>query len=253
MNNNHQSTSRTKAGSTISINNEEQNNPNSPTTSTSSTLTYLLILDFEATCDERKTPNPQEIIEFPTLLYNIQTRQIEDVFHYYIRPDVHCELSEFCTTLTGITQEQIENGGIPLKDALRRHEIWLEEHNLLLSRSQQRENGIVAEECFDYNNNSPSCIYLTCGDWDLRTCLPNQLNHMNEKVPSHFKHWINIKKDFSEFYSRKARGMVRMLNLLGLELDGRHHSGIDDCYNIAKICTKMLENGWIPKSPSENL
>jgi len=29
--------------------------------------------------------------------------------------------------------------------------------------------------------------------------------------------------------------MAGMLNILGMKLDGRHHSGIDDCRNIAKI------------------
>ena len=31
---------------------------------------HLLVLDFEATCDETKTPQPQEIIEFPVVLLN---------------------------------------------------------------------------------------------------------------------------------------------------------------------------------------
>jgi inhibitor of KinA sporulation pathway (predicted exonuclease) len=34
-----------------------------------------------------------------------------------------------------------------------------------------------------------------------------------------------------------------MLSELAIELDGRHHSGIDDSYNIAKICKTMLRDG----------
>ena len=42
----------------------------------------------------------------------------------------------------------------------------------------------------------------------------------------------------------KKRGisdMTEMLKYLGLQLDGRHHSGIDDSLNIAKIALKLME------------
>ncbi len=35
---------------------------------TTLTFDYYVILDFEATCDQGKTPKPQEIIEFPSAL-----------------------------------------------------------------------------------------------------------------------------------------------------------------------------------------
>ena len=35
--------------------------------------------------------------------------------------------------------------------------------------------------------------------------------------------------------------MAEMLDLLELPLDGRHHSGIDDAKNIAKIAKSLLE------------
>ena len=34
-----------------------------------------------------------------------------------------------------------------------------------------------------------------------------------------------------------------MLRKLGLELTGRHHSGIDDCRNIAKIARYLAASG----------
>ena len=37
--------------------------------------------------------------------------------------------------------------------------------------------------------------------------------------------------------------MVGMLQYLKLKLDGRHHSGIDDTRNIAKIMIKMIKDG----------
>ena len=66
-------------------------------------LQYLLILDFEATCGD-DLRGPQEIIEFPTLLYNLQKDEVQATFHEYVRPVMSPTLTAFCTKLTGITQ-----------------------------------------------------------------------------------------------------------------------------------------------------
>lgn len=202
---------------------------------------YLCVLDFEATCTAKGVPRPQEIIEFPTLLLNVKTNQVESVFHYYIKPDVHPTLSEFCTELTGIQQETVDKG-ISLQEALGLHEEWLTENDLV--PWQPNEN----------NGNSDSknktFLYLTCGDWDLETCLPRQLQYHSMKVPSHFKAWINVKTAFKERHGTKMKGMRMLLNHFGLEMEGRHHSGIDDCHNIARACQSMLAEGWVPSVTS---
>jgi len=41
-----------------------------------------------------------------------------------------------------------------------------------------------------------------------------------------------------------VRGMPDMLDLCGLKLEGRHHSGIDDSRNIAACVIKCLELGF---------
>ena len=69
-----------------------------------STLKYLLVLDFEATCWESGTRIDQEIIEFPTLLYDINKKEVKATFHRYVRPVRSPKLSQFCTSLTGIEQ-----------------------------------------------------------------------------------------------------------------------------------------------------
>lgn len=37
--------------------------------------------------------------------------------------------------------------------------------------------------------------------------------------------------------------MVEMLKTFGLELEGKHHSGIDDVYNIARVTMELLKRG----------
>jgi len=39
----------------------------------------------------------QEIIEFPVLKVNGRTFETEAQFHQYVQPDVHKELTDFCT------------------------------------------------------------------------------------------------------------------------------------------------------------
>jgi hypothetical protein len=68
------------------------------------TFDYLLVLDFEATCNEGARPYPQEIIEFPVFVLNTKTLEVEGSFHRFVRPTIHTSLSPFCTQLTGISQ-----------------------------------------------------------------------------------------------------------------------------------------------------
>ena len=68
---------------------------------------YFVVIDFEATCDKEKNPYPQEIIEFPSVLVNSMTGQLEDSFQIYVRPTCNHLLSDFCKELTGIQQIQV--------------------------------------------------------------------------------------------------------------------------------------------------
>ena len=65
---------------------------------------YLLVLDFEATCDSPVQTSPQEIIEFPTVVIDTSTGRIVDEFRAHVTPVVHPVISPFCTELTGIDQ-----------------------------------------------------------------------------------------------------------------------------------------------------
>lgn len=66
---------------------------------------YILVLDFEATCEENVRLNPQEIIEFPVVVYDLNKNQVwtDNIFHYYIKPSVNPKLTNFCKNLTKIT------------------------------------------------------------------------------------------------------------------------------------------------------
>ncbi|XP_056682543.1 uncharacterized protein [Spinacia oleracea] len=55
--------------------------------------------------------HPQEIIEFPSVVVNSRTGQLEDCFQMYVRPTHHNLLSDFCKSLTGGVQHNNVQGG----------------------------------------------------------------------------------------------------------------------------------------------
>lgn len=68
-------------------------------------LEYLLVLDFEATCEEDVKLKPcSEIIEFPVMVISLKEAKVIDKFHHYVTPSYNPKLTKFCTELTGITQ-----------------------------------------------------------------------------------------------------------------------------------------------------
>lgn len=68
------------------------------------------MLDFEATCEEDVKLKPcSEIIEFPVMVVSLKEAKIIDKFHHYVTPSFNPKLTKFCTELTGITQEMVDN------------------------------------------------------------------------------------------------------------------------------------------------
>eukprot|EP01095_Lingulamoeba_sp_RSL-Kostka_P006235 TRINITY_DN194_c2_g1_i1.p1 TRINITY_DN194_c2_g1~~TRINITY_DN194_c2_g1_i1.p1 ORF type:complete len:210 (-),score=47.29 TRINITY_DN194_c2_g1_i1:650-1279(-) len=184
---------------------------------------YFIVLDFEATCNNPIQMKPMEIIEFPCVLLNAATLEIEDRIQFYVKPVINPILSDFCTSLTGITQDVVDEG-ITFEEALEGINDWIvNKHNL--------------------ENIGERYAFVTCGDWDLKTMLPSQMRLTKQKVPKRYKKWINIKKVHQKHYKkRKQLGMAKLLKYFNLELVGRHHSGIDDCVNISRILVEMLND-----------
>lgn len=192
--------------------------------------TYVCVLDFEATCwIYEKAGNRAEIIEFPSVLIKVNYQNLPTYvseFRKFVKPTLNPILTDFCTKLTGITQSDVDNANT-FKTVFMEHQTWLKEH--------------VPDSC--------KLFFATCGHWDLRTMLPNQVKKINGlKIPSCYKCYINLKDDFKFFYGKTVGSMTDMLTKLGLKLEGRHHSGIDDCRNIAKVLVTMLNHGYEVKN-----
>lgn len=183
---------------------------------------YILVIDFEATCDEPNPPNfLHEIIEFPVVVVDVQLRRVCMEFHSFVRPMMHPILSPFCKQLTGIRQEEVDTAPT-LPEVIRRFEVW-------------------------FKNSFPPharVIFATDGPWDMRDFMYNH-SHKRSGVhfPQLFYQWVDVKQAFANFFHMNRQRIVRMLEYLGLPHEGRLHSGIDDSRNIARIVIGLLIRG----------
>ncbi|KAG5503420.1 hypothetical protein JKF63_05559 [Porcisia hertigi] len=193
-----------------------------------------VVLDFEATCEEgRGYFANQEVIEFPMILVDARTARPVAEFQRYVRPVRNPVLSAFCTRLTGITQDMVKNRdtfAVVYREALE---------------------FLAAAGLGDAAPMRSYCI-VTCGDWDLKTMLPAQMRLSGQQeTPLSFQRWCNLKACMSKlgFHdSVRRRGpseLPDMLQMVGLQLQGRHHSGIDDCRNIAAVLCSLLKRGFV--------
>ena len=89
-----------------------------------------LVVDFEATCEERNSVDfPHEIIEFPGVLVDGRTGKQLSSFREYVRPTIQPVLSDFCTALTGISQETVDKAStFPV--VLKNFQNWMDGQGL---------------------------------------------------------------------------------------------------------------------------
>ena len=175
----------------------------------------IIIIDLEATCWNGKIPEGQvnEIIEIGICVLDTTTGMISKNDGILIKPE-RSEISPFCTELTTITQELIDNEGISFEAAC----------------DKLRE---------DYN--AHYYTWASYGAYDLNM-MKNQCKIKGIDYPLSQEH-INVKTLFSETKGlRRKVGMKGALNILEIPLEGTHHRGIDDANNIAKILDWCLKN-----------
>ncbi|CAL8330665.1 unnamed protein product [Merluccius merluccius] len=204
-------------------------------------FSYLIVIDFESTCWKEKNNYGQEIIEFPAVLLNTSTGEIDSEYHTYVQPQEHPVLSDFCTELTGITQRQVE-AGVPLHICLSRFSRWL--------RALQLQKGLAFPG--EQPPSAPSvpqkpCAFLTWSDWDLAVCLQYECKRKQLHKPDMLNSWIDLRATYRLFYNRKPKGLNGALQDLGIQFSGREHSGLDDSRNTAQLALRMMRDGCVMK------
>lgn len=180
-------------------------------------LDRILVVDVEATCWEGDPPPGQisEIIEIGLCVLDVATLERVERRDILVRP-IRSTVSPYCTQLTTLTQADVEDG-------------------MLLADACQ----ILAHEY-----QAAARLWASYGDYDRkqfeRNCAafgipyPFGSTHLNVKTLAAIAH----------VWPREV-GMSEALRRLGLPLDGVHHRGDDDAWNIAAILSRVL---WSSRS-----
>ena len=175
---------------------------------------YFLVLDLEATCSDKKeiSRDEMEIIEIGAVMVEAKNLDIISEFQTFINPVRHPILTQFCTKLTSITQEEV-NESPKYPEAIDNFKAWLYQY--------------------------PNFIFGSWGNYDYKQ-FQKDSNFHQLPYPIESEH-INLKQLFSTNQNLKRRyGMAKALQLAGITLEGTHHRGIDDARNIAKLLPYIL-------------
>ncbi|WP_030427521.1 3'-5' exonuclease [Allokutzneria albata] len=172
----------------------------------------VLVVDVEATCWEGAPPAGQvnEIIEIGVCVLDTATLERGERRAILVRPE-RSEVSAFCTELTTLTAADVADG-LSFVDAC----------------------AVLREEF-----GSQDLVWASYGDYD-RKQFRRQCEATGAKYPFGSRH-INVKTLFALAHNLKAEvGMDRAVELAGLSLEGTHHRGVDDAWNIAALLADLL-------------
>jgi inhibitor of KinA sporulation pathway (predicted exonuclease) len=177
---------------------------------------YFLVIDLEATCcDLKSIPHHEmEIIEIGAVMVHGKSLDIVAEYQTFIKPVCHPILTNFCTELTSITQEVVNNAP-SFKEAIASLQKWLSSY--------------------------PNSIFCSWGDYDRKQfILDSSYSKIELPYPIPNRH-LNLKQLFTDNQNLpKKMGMKDALKLAQIELVGTHHRGIDDARNIAKLMPYIL-------------
>jgi len=192
--------------------------------STEQRYQYLCVVDFEASINELDSTH--EVTEFPLLLLSTATPSLDIVeeFHTFVRPQRNIRWRNHRDGLRHLLDK---SPTFP--------EVWQDLLAFLYRHGVTELNTLA----------------ITCGDWDFRAMLPTEQSFHGIDPLALFQNWCNIKHAFQSFTGKKANSMARMLNVIGRDLVGTHHSGIDDARNIASIARWLYQQGYIFKITSD--
>lgn len=201
-------------------------------------------IDFECTCWPKgeHSREEMEVIEIGAVSLDSQG-QVLGEFQSFIRPHLYPILSEFCTKLTGLTQEQI-NTAPKFSEAYLEFVAWLAEIRDNLSKRNSAE-WTSTLPFFQETRRLPSNITMVSwGQFDW-TQLGRECRRLYAPLP--FSTHINLKVFFKEMYNikRSASGLYRTASRFGIyPQEGMLHRGLNDAKMVAQILQSMWKEGF---------
>jgi inhibitor of KinA sporulation pathway (predicted exonuclease) len=176
-------------------------------------LDQILVIDIESTCWDGQIPPPgqmSEIIEVGLCVVDVAKLARLEKRSILIRP-VRSQISDFCTRLTTLQPGDFLTAGT-LADAVS---ILKREY-----RSLER-------------------LWASWGDYD-RNQFQRVCKELTVPYPFGTRH-LNVKTLMAAaFGDVKESGLDVACQRLGRTLEGTHHRGVDDAWNIAGILCELL-------------
>ena len=171
-----------------------------------------IIFDLEATCWEGWDKSANETIEIGAILVN-DRKEIVSECEQFVRPRKHPRLSEVCTELTSIQQSDVDHAPY-FREAIEYFKEWFD-----FGKEDYR---LCSWGFYDRKQLESDCVIHGLDDgW----------------VEKH----VSLKHQYAEFKNlRRAIGMKNALKAEEMILEGKHHRGIDDARNIARIFIKYF-------------
>jgi 3'-5' exoribonuclease 1 len=122
----------------------------------------------------------QEIIEFPWVVIDVAARKIVDSKQMFVKPEWMPTLTPFCTKLTGITQDKVDNAP-SLSSVLTTFDNYLKEH---------------------FDEKKKTFALVTDGEWDLKVCLRSEAikKRLLQAAQPHYLNYFDIKRAFVHLY-----------------------------------------------------
>jgi len=180
---------------------------------------YLVVVDFECTCEDQEEPFLHEIIEFPAVLLDLKTGREVRHFHAFVKPTERPVLSAFCTRLTGIDQATVDRAET-LDGVLVKFGAWLDEF--------AGEDYSLAADCQS----------------DLRHFLLPECRRKKIRVRDAWRAWVDIGRHLMVHFDLRRPGNLQMkLAKVGLAFEGTPHRGLDDARNIGRLALALQERG----------
>ncbi|CAM3718365.1 exonuclease [Vibrio aerogenes CECT 7868] len=171
----------------------------------------VVCFDLEMCCwNENGVGTTGEIIEIGLAEIALDQQAIVKRAQYYVKPE-NDEISLFCSQLTGITPRKIEKQGRPLEQVIQSMIKNFGAGNKIYA-AWGRDDLILKQECESKHIECPVGEFL-----NLATLFRIQQRMKNKRIGH---------RDAQE--------------LLGIDWEGRQHSGYVDAFNLAKLALKLL-------------
>ena len=168
----------------------------------------FIVFDLETTCDRGgKIPRfEQEIIEIGAVIWDQEANGVIDSFQNFVRPMIHPELSDYCLSLTGIKQRQVDRAQ-SIEEAMIKFATWFGQYR--------------------------GFTFTSWGDFDIEMVT---LENNRYGIEVDFQPHLNLKnRAKNSLKLNKSPGLRDALKYFGHDFDGKHHRALDDAENIAKL------------------